>query len=384
MATTLRSGAICLGFLLLAGTCEAGWLKRSGQQQVVIQTYTSYEPITGNNTGTIITNGISIQFAGDNSGTIYLSGPGVQFRGVNEGDVHVEGEGAYVMGSFANLCSVTNLGKGALLLGKLTTGQKALITELGNGVILIGAGTASNAQCVVVGDGMVSHGVRSVTAGSFWGMEGGFFGKGSGLTELAIDGVPLTNMPAYRISEGDTNAWTVGAGLAGTAVQESGGSVTGTLAIIAGMLELKADAGTETTSILRIWNANNDAYADIEWDTDADGGLIISGGSQIKLPPIRDLVAVWEASWGSMDGWKLDEKLGRIVFSTVDPDVDVFAVTSTGVVVEAGSYYGNGAGLTNVTLNVGGAGTLEIAAGTQLVFVASGVTNVLDWDITSP
>ena len=118
----------------------------------------------------------------------------MQFRGVNDGDVYVDGEGAYVMGSFANLCSVTNRGKGALLLGKLTTGQKALITELGNGVILIGAGTASNAQCVVVGDGMKSHGVRSVTAGSFWGMEGGFFGNGSGLTVITSYSIHYTKL----------------------------------------------------------------------------------------------------------------------------------------------------------------------------------------------
>jgi hypothetical protein len=372
-----------LAAVMLAGICEAGWLKQTGQG-FVIQTYTSYEPITGNNTGTITTNGNSVQFAGDNSGAIYMAGPGVQFRGANDGNVYLDGDGGLVMGAFANLSVVTNRGKGALLLGNLSAGQKALITQVGNGVILIGAGTVSNSQCIVVGDGNVSHGTRSVTAGSFWGMGSGFFGNGGGLTDLAIDGVPLTNMPAYGISVGDTNEWTVGAGLAGTAVQGSGGSVTGTLSMIGSMLELKADAGTETTSILRIWNANNDAYADIEWDTDADGGLIISGGSQIKLPPIRDLVALWEASWGSMDAWTLDEKLGRIVFSTVDPDVDVVAVTSTGIVVEAGSYYGNGSGLTNLTLNVGGAGTLEIAAGTQLVFVASGVTNVLDWDITSP
>ena len=77
---------------------------------------------------------------------------------------------------------VTNLGKGSLLLGNLSAGQKAVITDVGNASILLGAGTVSNSQAIVVGDGNESHGLRSVTADSFWAAGSGFHGDGSFLT----------------------------------------------------------------------------------------------------------------------------------------------------------------------------------------------------------
>jgi hypothetical protein len=176
----------------LATGCQAGWLNPS-QQGFVIQTFTSYQPISGNNSGTIATNGNSYQVAGDNTGAIFIGGPGAQFRGKNDGGVYVDGEGAFVLGSFGSLAMVTNRGKGSLILGNLSVGQKAVITEVGNASILLGAGTVSNSQAIVVGDGNESHGNKSVTAGSFWAMGSGFFGKGTGLTDLPTD---LTRYPA--------------------------------------------------------------------------------------------------------------------------------------------------------------------------------------------
>lgn len=171
----------------LATACHAGWVKSSQQPGLIIEKYTSYEQITGNNTGTIITNGNSYQVAGDNSGVIYVGGPGTQFRGVNEGSVFIDGDGACVLGCFGELSAVTNRGKGAVVLGNLSVGQMAVITEVGSAAILIGAGRVSNSQAIVVGDGMESHGNKSVTAGSFWGMGCGFFGNGAGLTNLPTD-----------------------------------------------------------------------------------------------------------------------------------------------------------------------------------------------------
>jgi hypothetical protein len=101
--------------------------------------------------------------------------------------VYVDGDGAFVLGSFASLSMVTNRGKGSLLLGNLSAGQKAVITDVGNASLLLGAGTVSNSQAIVVGDGNESHGSRSVTAGSFWGMGSGFHGSGAGLTDLPTD-----------------------------------------------------------------------------------------------------------------------------------------------------------------------------------------------------
>ena len=165
----------------LATGCHAGWLK-SSQPGFVIQTYTSYQPISGNNSGVIVTNGNSYQFAGDNTGYIYIGGPGAQFRGVNDGSMVIDGNGAFVLGSFASLSAVTNRGTGSLILGNLSVGQRAVITDVGNASILRGAGTVSNSQAIVVGDGNESHGLRSVTADSFWGMGSGFHGDGAGLT----------------------------------------------------------------------------------------------------------------------------------------------------------------------------------------------------------
>jgi len=147
--------------VLFALVCRAGWLD-TAQPGFVIQTFTTYDPITGNNTGTITTNGKSFQFAGDNTGLMYLGGPGAQFRGKNDGKVYVDGNGGLVMGTFASLSVVTNQGWGSLLLGNLSVGQKALITSVGNASLLLGAGTVSNSQAIVVGDGNVSHGLRSV------------------------------------------------------------------------------------------------------------------------------------------------------------------------------------------------------------------------------
>jgi hypothetical protein len=73
----------------VAAVCLAGWLNPS-QPGFVIQTFTSYDPISGNNSGTIATNGNSYQFAGDNTGVVYIGGPGAQFRGKNDGTLRIE------------------------------------------------------------------------------------------------------------------------------------------------------------------------------------------------------------------------------------------------------------------------------------------------------
>jgi hypothetical protein len=164
----------------------------------VLQTFTSYQPISGNNSGTITTNGNSFQFAGDNTALCYIGGAGAQFRGKNEGNVYVDTEGGCVFGAFGPLAVVTNQGKGSILLGNLSGGQKALITDVAHGSLLLGAGTASNAQSIVVGDGNGSHGAKSVTAGSFWATGAGFFGCGTGLTDVPeLDAGALAALAAH-------------------------------------------------------------------------------------------------------------------------------------------------------------------------------------------
>ena len=175
---------VCL--IVGAKAALGGWLNPT-QNGFIIQTFTTYQAITGNNTGTISTNGNSYQFAGDNTANVNLGGSGVQFRGKNDGDIFIEGPGSAVLGTIASLATLTNSGAGSLVLAELTAGQAARVTAVGSASLLLGAGTVSNTQCIVVGDGNVSHGARSVTAGAFWATGAGFCGNGAGLTNLTAD-----------------------------------------------------------------------------------------------------------------------------------------------------------------------------------------------------
>jgi hypothetical protein len=74
--------------------------------------------------------------------------------------------------------TATNNGVGALQLFDLGPGQEATTTADGAGSIVLGAGTATNKYVIVAGDGQVSHGAGSITAG------GGFFGDAGGLTNV--------------------------------------------------------------------------------------------------------------------------------------------------------------------------------------------------------
>ena len=218
----MKKMAIVLGVAVGVGigTCLAGWLNPT-QQGFVIQTFTTYEPMSGNNSGTIVTNGNSFQFAGDNSGWMSIGGPGVQFRGKNEGQMSLYGEGTFVLGAFGPLAAVTNLGKGSLLLGNLSGGQRAVITDVAHASILLGAGTVSNSQSIVVGDDNASHGTKSVTAGSFWAMGDGFFGTGV----LVLGGGLASNSQAIVVGDGNAShgaksvtagsVWATGAGFFG-------------------------------------------------------------------------------------------------------------------------------------------------------------------------
>jgi hypothetical protein len=191
------TAAVAWAVVGLVSGCQAGWLNPT-QPGYVLQTFTSYQPISGNNSGTITTNGNSYQFAGDNTALCYIGGAGAQFRGKNEGNVYVDTEGGCVFGAFGPLAVVTNQGKGSMLLGNLSGGQRALITDVAHGSLLLGAGTASNAQSIVVGDGNGSHGAKSVTAGSFWATGAGFFGSGIGLTEVPeLDAGALAALAAH-------------------------------------------------------------------------------------------------------------------------------------------------------------------------------------------
>ena len=253
---------------LCAGCAHGGWLNPK-QGGFVIQTFTTYQPITGENTGTITTNGSSFQFAGDNTGVVYLGGPGAQFRGENDGNVYVSGAGTFVIGSFAALSSATNMGEGSLLLANLTAGQRALITDVANAALVLGAGTASNAQCIVVGDGNESHGARSVTADSFWASGSGFHGNGAGVTNVPVGSLVLagaTNDVLLGYGPDLVGAMAMGF-VVGDGLVVSNYVLAGWPPVIEKHLEI-APGGIETVHLA---SAVHELYVGDDWDSDNDG-----------------------------------------------------------------------------------------------------------------
>jgi hypothetical protein len=108
--------------------------------------------------------------------------------------------------------TATNNAKGAMQLFSLTNGQHAFTTTNGAASILLGAGTSSNRNAIVAGDGQESHGDGSITAG------GGFYGSGGSLTGLTVGQV--AGAVAIETGSAATNLW------AGTAAQFAALSVT--------------------------------------------------------------------------------------------------------------------------------------------------------------
>lgn len=412
IAITLVAAAIGIG------TCLAGWLNPT-QQGFVIQTFTSYEPMSGNNSGTIVTNGNSFQFAGDNSGWIWIGGPGSQFRGKNEGQMAINGEGTFILGAFGSLATVTNLGKGSLLLGNLSGGQKAVITDVAHASVLLGAGLVSNSQSIVVGDDNASHGSKSVTAGSFWAMGTGFFGSGAGLTDVPLpfgygvnedgtaigseanasecgsalgqssDGSSYGAVVGYE-ANGSSCGAAVGYSADGTAGAAIGYGSLGSYGAAVGTFSCGSAFGAAVgvSASGYSYGVGIGAYAvgnglgNVALGGGEEGGLIAA------IPAgFTDTVELGRGTAVS-NGW-----LHFHGHPIVDSNGGVFPAAIKGFVSTNDARYlasvTNGASPTFQTvtadaLALGVAGKLMIVGGTKLVFVAGTVTNVLDADIGSP
>ena len=118
----------------------------------------------------------------------------------------------------------TNLGRGAIQLFDILeiTSGNPLTTVDDDASLLLGAGTASNRNAIVAGDGQESHGDGSITAG------GGFWGNGSGLTNnywswWMLDPAPITT------SVNGTNVYPIGLYDYDVAItNRSGGATSGT------------------------------------------------------------------------------------------------------------------------------------------------------------
>jgi len=125
---------------------------------------------------------------GFNFGTQTIGGSsvGASQSGLNGGTqaIGVNSSGAEQRGYVAQYAGATNSGVGSVQLLNLAANQSALIT--GKASIGLGASIVTNDQAIVAGDGLVSHGNGTVTAQ-------GFYGDGSGLTNLNLSGLLPTN-----------------------------------------------------------------------------------------------------------------------------------------------------------------------------------------------
>lgn len=220
----LTSGRIVAGYGLnmsniastAYGASQRGY--NTGRQAISGAAYGSSQ--SGSNMGTQTINSArgALQ-SGHNMGNQAIGSVahGAAQHGINLGTM-VIGNGAYgavQRGYIAAGAWATNAGKGSVQLLNLTNSQKALIT--GYASIGMGACLVTNNQALVVGDGLVSRGNGTVAAC-------GFFGDGSGLTNL--------NLAAYA---GNNLTWDpVGNKLIATGVADSN-AVAAILAGIPGL-----------------------------------------------------------------------------------------------------------------------------------------------------
>jgi hypothetical protein len=416
----MKKITITLGIIVVVGigTCLAGWLNPT-QQGFVIQTFTTYEPMSGNNSGTIVTNGNSYQFAGDNTGWMWIGGPGSQFRGKNDGQMVLNGDGAFILGSFGSLSSVTNRGKGSLLLGNLSGGQKAVITDVGNAAILLGAGTVSNSQSIVVGDDLGSHGTKSVTAGAFWAMGDGFFGNASGLTGIPLPfgyGVTEETTALGREANGSESGTAIGliadGSSYGVAVgQEAigsscgaavGYSADGTAGAAIGYGSLGAyGAAVGTFSCGSAYGAavgvsasgysygvGIGAYAvgnglgNVALGGGEEGGLVAAIPSGFTDTVELGRGTAVSNGWLHFHGHPVVDANGGIYPGAIKGFVSTNDTRYRATVTNGASPSFQTVTATNFSL--GAVGKFMILGGTQLVFVAGSVTNVLDPDVGKP
>jgi hypothetical protein len=165
--------------------------------------------------------------------TIGMESFGASQNGYNVGTQTIGSNayGAEQRGYVDYNASATNAGVGSIQLLNLIAPQTALIT--GHASIGLGACIVTNDQAIVAGDGLTSHGNGTVTAR-------GFYGDGSGLTNLSL----AATLAASSVNLG-TNSMTAGSfsgdgsGLTGI---ESATTVTGSQSNTIETVDMMTDA----------------------------------------------------------------------------------------------------------------------------------------------
>ena len=137
--------------------------------------------------------------------TIEDSAYGASQWGTADGAYMTIGPTAYGAAQFGYVsgfgdCAATNLAAGAIQLFQLTSGQRALTTAGGTASLLLGAGTVTEKNTIVVGDGQISHGAGTISAG------GGFYDNGTRIANSAA--APQTNQLAVSYATNSGTALT--------------------------------------------------------------------------------------------------------------------------------------------------------------------------------
>jgi hypothetical protein len=134
-------------------------------------------------------------FTADSTIGAYAYGAGQMIYGDSAttlAQIGANAAGAHQFGTLTgpSLTMAINDGAGAIQLFALTSGQTATTTAGGAASLLLGAGTVSNKNAGVFGDGQASHGDGSVSAG------GGFWDNGTNLyaqiaSKLSVESDPV-------------------------------------------------------------------------------------------------------------------------------------------------------------------------------------------------
>jgi len=179
-ATALQAEVDTLQTVVTRGGTATGIGDLSGTGRRVFGLGLSVSDIAANSPGA--------SQSGVNSGTMTIGqlADGSKQSGSNLGIMAIVAGtvGAQQIGYIAATATATTSGSGSMQLMSLTAGQDASTTIGGAASLLLGAGTASNKNSIVAGDGEQSYAAGSITAG------GGFYGAATGLT--AIPGAQIT------------------------------------------------------------------------------------------------------------------------------------------------------------------------------------------------
>jgi len=224
------------------GASQCGY--NTGRQTIGMTAYGSSQ--SGSNMGTqAISLARGALQSGHNMGSqaVGLGAHGAEQRGYNLGTMNIGNAayGAEQRGYILNGAGATNSGKGSVQLLCLTNMQTALIT--GHASIGMGACRVTDNQALVAGDGLVSHGNGTVTAY-------GFYGDGSGLTNLTAASMAPGSIGSVALAAGAVGPSQIADGGVNSAKIQDGAIADADVAADARISQTKVEGLTNALSSL--------------------------------------------------------------------------------------------------------------------------------------